>query len=154
MEYEKCAEFLIGKSSKEYLFSLFRPYLKQYGSAHGFNQMCLDNHEGLIGELGIDVCWTVIFSDWEGNYLKSRPKRKYRPSSKISLYQWQVLQEKYDYRCFYCGKQAKLTKDHVLPVSKGGEDTIDNIVPACLSCNRRKGVKLLETTKSFNSENT
>ncbi len=40
--------------------------------------------------------------------------------------------------CCYCGKMAE-TKDHVVPLSKGGTDFIDNIVPACRSCNCAKG---------------
>lgn len=41
-------------------------------------------------------------------------------------------------RCFYCGSAARLTADHVTPLSKGGSNTIDNIVGACLSCNCSK----------------
>ncbi len=46
------------------------------------------------------------------------------------------------YTCQYCGERlpkASLTVDHVLPRSKGGETTWENIVAACGSCNRRKG---------------
>lgn len=49
--------------------------------------------------------------------------------------------------CYYCGhplilKQA--TVDHLQPQSRGGEDTILNVVPACMSCNRRKGTLTAE----------
>lgn len=44
-----------------------------------------------------------------------------------------------NYTCQYCGtKEAPLTLDHVLPVSRGGKSTWDNVVTACLSCNTRK----------------
>ncbi|HUD42944.1 MAG TPA: HNH endonuclease [Dokdonella sp.] len=44
--------------------------------------------------------------------------------------------------CLYCGRhfhRGDLTRDHVLPLSKGGRDTWENVVTACLHCNVRKG---------------
>lgn len=44
--------------------------------------------------------------------------------------------------CQYCGKRfptAELSLDHVIPRSKGGTTTWDNVVCACLACNVRKG---------------
>lgn len=44
--------------------------------------------------------------------------------------------------CLYCGNnfgRYELTRDHVLPVSKKGQDIWENVVSACLSCNLRKG---------------
>jgi 5-methylcytosine-specific restriction endonuclease McrA len=43
--------------------------------------------------------------------------------------------------CMYCGAQfsrGELTRDHVLPVSRGGLDEWQNVVSACLACNLRK----------------
>ena len=42
-------------------------------------------------------------------------------------------------RCTYCGEEAALTMDHVVPVSRGGTNWIDNLVPACGPCNFSKG---------------
>lgn len=52
--------------------------------------------------------------------------------------EWENKKKSYNYTCAYCGKQTKLTKDHVIPLSKGGNDNIENIVPSCQSCNSRK----------------
>ena len=41
--------------------------------------------------------------------------------------------------CQYCGSTKQLTLDHVIPRSKGGKHTWDNVVIACESCNSRKG---------------
>ena len=44
--------------------------------------------------------------------------------------------------CLYCGQhfgKPQLTRDHVLPTSRGGRDTWENVVSACLPCNVRKG---------------
>jgi 5-methylcytosine-specific restriction endonuclease McrA len=45
------------------------------------------------------------------------------------------------FRCQYCGtnKLDQLTFDHVIPRSKGGRTTWDNIVAACAPCNLKKG---------------
>lgn len=42
-------------------------------------------------------------------------------------------------KCQYCGSTKDLTLDHVLPRSKGGRSTWDNLVSACKPCNSRKG---------------
>jgi 5-methylcytosine-specific restriction endonuclease McrA len=43
------------------------------------------------------------------------------------------------YTCQYCGQQARqLTLDHVIPRYRGGQHTWENLVSACVACNRRK----------------
>ncbi len=44
--------------------------------------------------------------------------------------------------CQYCGSRSNLTVDHVIPRSKGGLSSWDNIVASCAPCNRRKGDRL------------
>jgi 5-methylcytosine-specific restriction endonuclease McrA len=44
--------------------------------------------------------------------------------------------------CQYCGSRSNLTVDHVIPRSKGGGSTWENIVASCAPCNRRKGDRL------------
>jgi 5-methylcytosine-specific restriction endonuclease McrA len=44
--------------------------------------------------------------------------------------------------CMYCGQQfgrLHLTRDHVVPISRGGRDIWENVVGACVSCNVKKG---------------
>lgn len=48
------------------------------------------------------------------------------------------------YRCQYCGCKKHLTLDHIIPRSKGGKHTWDNLVIACSPCNSRKGDQTLE----------
>jgi 5-methylcytosine-specific restriction endonuclease McrA len=47
-----------------------------------------------------------------------------------------------DWTCQYCGARTTLTVDHVIPRSKGGPSTWENIVTCCAPCNRRKGDRL------------
>jgi len=52
--------------------------------------------------------------------------------------------------CAYCGSlfsPSKLSREHIVPVSKGGTDTWTNVVTACLRCNAKKGNKTLEQVK-------
>lgn len=59
--------------------------------------------------------------------------------------EWEELIFLYGGCCAYCEQPTKsLTQDHIVPLSKGGTHTADNIVPACLSCNSSKGNRSLE----------
>ena len=55
--------------------------------------------------------------------------------------------------CHYCGKQIAnkedLTVDHVIPISKGGENSTDNFVIACKACNREKANLNVERYSEF-----
>lgn len=51
------------------------------------------------------------------------------------------------YLCCYCGSQKRpelLTRDHIVPLSRGGADTWKNVVTACKPCNQKKGAKTPE----------
>jgi len=52
--------------------------------------------------------------------------------------------EKYGRKCYYCGKPLNkevFSFDHKIPVSKGGNNSVFNLVPACKRCNHLKGNK-------------
>jgi len=65
--------------------------------------------------------------------------RRSSTSNPITFEQWQRLLLIYNLSCVYCHKKVKtLTQDRVIPLSRGGTHTADNIVPACQSCNSKK----------------
>jgi len=59
------------------------------------------------------------------------------PRSRISPVSRRGVLRRDDHRCCYCGTSAT-TIDHVLPRSRGGRDTWDNLVACCLRCNNIK----------------
>ena len=64
-----------------------------------------------------------------------------------SVAEWWSLCESHLWKCSYCGADIDrntATKDHRIPVSRGGSDSIDNILPACVSCNCSKGSQTAE----------
>lgn len=65
-------------------------------------------------------------------YMVKRP----RPQRKLTRFE---IFERDQYTCQYCGKQTRqLTIDHVIPRYRGGQHTWENMVSACIPCNRRK----------------
>jgi 5-methylcytosine-specific restriction endonuclease McrA len=57
----------------------------------------------------------------------------------LSEEQWNALKEAWGHCCAYCGASGKpLQRDCVLAISRGGRYTLQNIVPACGSCNTSK----------------
>ncbi|HCN06185.1 MAG TPA: HNH endonuclease [Bacteroidetes bacterium] len=66
------------------------------------------------------------------------------PYKQIELSRKNILRRD-SFRCQYCGThQTPLTVDHVIPRSRGGMDTWENLVCACIRCNNRKGSRTPE----------
>lgn len=73
--------------------------------------------------------------------VRSARRRKRRLSGKVqdlTVEQWSALCDAWG-GCAYCrAVDVSLQKDCVLPISRGGRYTVDNVVPACRSCNTSK----------------
>lgn len=79
---------------------------------------------------------------------KHNPKKRFynhkRDASKAGLVgtltkeQWEQCVKVFNHHCCYCGEKVILQQDHFIPLTKSGEYTINNIVPACPSCNINK----------------
>lgn len=52
-----------------------------------------------------------------------------------------------NYECVYCDSKKALTIDHVIPKSKGGSNTWENLVTSCFKCNLKKGNRTPEEAK-------
>src|ERR1051325_5589416 len=99
---------------------------------------------------------TVFVEEWDGDrvlrsareefpvpsvirrriYINVRRRREASSMKRLRIY----MRDKF--RCQYCGDKktaAELTLDHILPRSRGGDNSPVNVVAACLACNNRKG---------------
>lgn len=69
---------------------------------------------------------------------RRRARRVAASGSDLTDAEWYRILEAWA-RCAYCGADgAALQKDCVLPISRGGRYTLENVVPACRSCNASK----------------
>ena len=82
----------------------------------------------------------------KANNQRKSTKRRVREKEIINTLtakEWIDILSEYNYQCVYCGvkfnKNIKPERDHVIPISKGGNNIKENIVPACRSCNSIKG---------------
>ncbi len=69
-----------------------------------------------------------------------------------SIREWIHERENPD-QCIYCGKQDRLTVEHMIPQSRGGPDHPDNAVWVCSECNTKKGDKRLYEFYGLGSRN-
>ncbi|MGB9696947.1 MAG: HNH endonuclease [Ignavibacteria bacterium] len=60
------------------------------------------------------------------------------PFKKIILSRKNILRRD-NHKCQYCGSSINLTIDHIIPKSRGGDDSWENLVTACVKCNNKKG---------------
>jgi 5-methylcytosine-specific restriction endonuclease McrA len=56
----------------------------------------------------------------------------------VTAKEWSSILEYFGHKCAYCLAGGKMTQDHIVPISKGGQHTTCNVVPSCGSCNSKK----------------
>lgn len=69
-----------------------------------------------------------------------------RERGKHSKLDWFWLKKFFNDKCVLCGglNQRWIEKDHIIPISLGGSDSIQNIQPLCQLCNQKKSNKFME----------
>lgn len=85
----------------------------------------------------------------------NRRARVLQAGGEFTSREWKKLCKHYNYTCLCCGKrepEIKLTIDHVIPLSKGGTNLIDNIQPLCQSCNSSKARSTIDYRVNWGKE--
>ena len=76
---------------------------------------------------------------------KNKRKNILNKFTKINKSEFDNILNIHDNKCHYCGilvlRGINLHFDHKIPLSKSGDHSVDNIVPACMNCNLRKSTK-------------
>ena len=94
---------------------------------------------------------------WSSAKVRARRALKYQAEGSHTEAQWEVLKTQYDWTCLRCGKREPaitLTRDHVVPLTQGGSDWIDNIQPLCFSCNSSKNARTIDYRASWEASST
>ena len=123
---------------------------------------CWEGDEATFVQTLIDLRWLDVLEDaslclhnwnqYQQHLLtnESRQRELDIPWSKWRLLRQQVF-ERDGYVCQYCGCLiASPHCDHVVPLSRGGRSTLDNLVTACPSCNCSKHDKTPEEWRATN----
>lgn len=87
------------------------------------------------------------YISWRKNKRNRVIKRLKIKSKSHTFSEWELLKKQYNFTCPCCKKsepEIKLTEDHIIPLSKGGSDLIENVQPLCLRCNLKKHIKIIK----------
>jgi len=88
--------------------------------------------------------WQQANPEQHKAHRKAIKARRRAAGGSFSGAEWRALCASYGHVCLACGETVPLTPDHIVPLSKGGSNDIDNIQPLCLRCNRRKGCNIID----------
>jgi 5-methylcytosine-specific restriction endonuclease McrA len=133
--------------------SKHREYSSNYYKEHKthvqeyFKKWRLDNYEY---KYEYDTSWR------KNNPEKVQSQRRAYFAKRRALIakEWRELKDKYSHTCLKCGRSEpsiKLTPDHVVPLSLGGSNGIDNIQPLCWGCNAAKQARYVDYRNDANT---
>jgi 5-methylcytosine-specific restriction endonuclease McrA len=84
--------------------------------------------------------------------LKSAKRRSIKNDNSTFQVTRKELLKLYSSNCFYCGVSGRMELDHVIPVSRGGSNSIGNFVASCRPCNASKGKKTITEWKKWKKD--
>lgn len=83
--------------------------------------------------------------EYEAHFKKMYKARKKQAVGTYTFGEWETLKKQYGLTCPCCRQtepKIKLTADHIIPLSRGGSNFIENIQPLCGLCNSKKSTKI------------
>ena len=89
-------------------------------------------------ELLCKDCKKRYLKEYSSVYNNNKRTERLGLHSNLLLCEWIDIIKMYSGKCVYCGGTYN-DMDHIIPVSKGGGTTKNNVVPSCRKCNLRKG---------------
>jgi 5-methylcytosine-specific restriction endonuclease McrA len=81
-----------------------------------------------------------------------RRRNKIKLLEPIDKNEWLEKLKSFGSKCVNCGSSEKITIDHIVPISKGGTNHINNLQPLCGYCNSSKGAKIKDEGKVRHSK--
>jgi 5-methylcytosine-specific restriction endonuclease McrA len=75
---------------------------------------------------------------------RNRRARAKQSPGQFTREDWLAILDRYGHKCLCCGTKGELQPDHVIPLSVGGTNTVDNIQPLCGACNRKKQANIID----------
>lgn len=127
VDVERAVQLLVSERAER----LIGPSGIQHAACFKLAPSALENWGNIFPDIISDGCFMVPAV----LRLKTRvqPTRNRLKPTRISIFKRDQM------TCQYCGKKSRITIDHVVPTSRGGKNTWENMVAACFPCNNKKG---------------
>jgi 5-methylcytosine-specific restriction endonuclease McrA len=123
-----------------------RWYAEHRTEANAQRKVCYENNRDHF--IQQSLVWSQEHPEKKRVYSQKRRALKLgnTPASEmLTVEEWVAILSKHHHRCFYCGcnlgegkGEKRPTLDHYMPLSRGGQHTKENVVPACKHCNCSK----------------
>lgn len=85
-----------------------------------------------------------LHPEWRHTGSVNRRAREMGAPGKMTTREWLAFCDAIGNRCMCCNRSVKLTVDHVIPLSRGGTNGIENVQALCGRCNSRKSIKVID----------
>lgn len=150
------------KCERELPLDMFTKLSRTYDGYHPNCKICLNQHRKQYREKNKEYFVNVSkkYREDNGPAINARRRQLYKESENkrdrcnmakekrrslkskldatLTPNQWEIIKKAFGNQCAYCGKELPLQQEHFVALSKGGEYTHNNIIPACKICNCSK----------------